>query len=59
MAKLTPGFIKGLKSTDKHRRFSDGDGLSLVVGRTALRLGRSALSRMVGRQTGASALTRT
>ena len=31
MAKLTPGFIKGLKSTDKHRRFSDGDGLSLVV----------------------------
>ena len=31
MAKLTPGFIKGLKSTDKHRRFSDGDGLSIVV----------------------------
>ena len=31
MAKLTPGFIKGLKSTNKHRRFSDGDGLSLVV----------------------------
>ena len=31
MAKLTPGFIKGLKSTNTHRRFSDGDGLSLVV----------------------------
>ena len=31
MAKLTPGFIKGLKPTDKHRRYNDGDGLSLVV----------------------------
>ena len=31
MAKLTPEFIKMQKSTDKHRRFSDGDGLSLVV----------------------------
>ena len=31
MGKLSPEFIKMQKPTDKHLRFSDGDGLSLVV----------------------------
>ena len=31
MGKLTPGLVRALKPTDKHRRYGDGDGLSLVV----------------------------
>ena len=31
MGKLTAGYVQRLKSTDKNRRYSDGDGLSLVV----------------------------
>ena len=31
MGKLTVGYVQRLKSTDKNRRYSDGDGLSLVV----------------------------
>ena len=31
MGKLTAGFVQRLKPTDKNRRYSDGDGLSLMV----------------------------
>ena len=31
MGKLTAGYVERLKPTDKNRRYSDGDGLSLVV----------------------------
>ena len=31
MGKLTAGFVQRLKATDKNRRYSDGDGLSLMV----------------------------
>ena len=31
MGKLTAGFVDKLKATDKNRRYSDGDGLSLMV----------------------------
>ena len=31
MGKLLAGYVQRLKSTDKNRRYSDGDGLSLVV----------------------------
>ena len=31
MGKLTAGYVERLKPTDKNRRYSDGDGLSLMV----------------------------
>ena len=31
MGKLTAGLVRGLKATDKNRRYNDGDGLSLMV----------------------------
>ena len=31
MGKLTAGFVQRLKATDKNRRYSDGEGLSLMV----------------------------
>ena len=31
MGKLTAGFVQRLKPTDKNKRYSDGDGLSLMI----------------------------